>query len=214
MAQFFDEKGAGLLLEKELEYLGRLVQSPERPFVAILGGAKVSDKIGVIQNLMPKLDGLLIGGGMAYTFLKARGVSIGRSLVEEDRVELARELIDQARGAGIAILLPVDHVAAAGRDGEPATVAENIPPGLMGLDIGPKTIELFVREIRKAKMTLWNGPVGLFEEEKVSAGTKTLARSLADSGTGSVGAGGDTGAALMSTRAADHASPLSPSRGV
>ena len=213
MARFFQEKGAGLLMEKELEYLGRLLENPERPFVAILGGAKVSDKIGVIRNLMPKLDGLLIGGGMAYTFLKARGVAIGRSLVEEDRVELARELDALARSARIALVLPVDHVAATGPGGDPVTVAENIPPDLMGLDIGPKTIDLFVREIRKAKMALWNGPVGLFEEEKFSAGTKALARALAGSGAVSVVAGGDTVAAVMDAGVAGRITHLSTGGG-
>ena len=196
MVKYVKEKGAGLLLKKELEYLGKLLGRPERPFVAILGGAKVSDKIGVITNLMPKIDSLLIGGGMAYTFLKAKGVSIGRSLVEADRVELARELETKAKTAGVALLLPVDHVAAEGRDNDPVAVGEAIPDHLMGLDIGPKTIELFSREIRKAKMVLWNGPLGLFEEEKFSAGTKAIAEAVANSGAVSIIAGGDTVAAV------------------
>jgi phosphoglycerate kinase len=197
MAAFVREKGAGLLLQKELDYLGKLLGSPERPFVAVLGGAKVSDKIGVIKNLMPKLDGLLIGGGMAYTFLKAKGVSIGRSLIEEAHVDLARGLIAQAAKSGIALLLPVDHVAAEGRDKNPVATGESIPENLMALDIGPKTRELFIREIRKAKMVLWNGPVGLFEEKNFSRGTVEIARALADSGAVVVVAGGDTVAAVM-----------------
>ena len=196
MVKFVPEKGAGLLLKKELDYLGRLLGHPERPFVAILGGAKVSDKIGVITNLMPKIDSLLIGGGMAYTFLQAKGVSIGRSLVEADRVELARELEAKAKAAGVTLVLPSDHVAAEGRDKEPVIVGENIPENLMGLDIGPTTIERFSREIKKSKMVLWNGPVGLFEEEKFSAGTKAIAHAVADSGAVSVVAGGDTVAAV------------------
>jgi phosphoglycerate kinase len=213
MAKFFTEKGAGLLLKKELDYLGRLLGKPERPFAAILGGAKVSDKIGVINNLMPKIDSLLIGGGMAYTFLKAKGVSIGRSLVEEDRVELARDLIAKAKQSNIALLLPVDHVAAEGRDKDPVTVGENIPANLMGLDIGPKTIELFSREIKKAKMILWNGPVGLFEQEKFSAGTKAVARAAADSGAVTVVAGGDTVAAVEQAGVGERITHLSTGGG-
>jgi phosphoglycerate kinase len=197
MAEFVREKGAGLLLQKELDYLGKLLGSPEKPFIAILGGAKVSDKIGVIKNLMPKLDGLLIGGGMAYTFLKARGIAVGRSLVEEAHVQLARELIAQAAKSGTALLLPVDHVAAEGRDKNPIATGESIPENLMGLDIGPKTRALFIRELRKAKMVLWNGPVGLFEEKNFSGGTIDVARALADSGAVVVVAGGDTVAAVM-----------------
>ncbi|HKA31577.1 MAG TPA: phosphoglycerate kinase [Candidatus Binatia bacterium] len=213
MAKFFTEKGAGLLLKKELDYLGRLLGKPERPFAAILGGAKVSDKIGVINNLMPKIDSLLIGGGMAYTFLKAKGVSIGRSLVEEDRVELARDLIGKAKQANIALLLPVDHVAAEGRDKDAVTVGENIPPNLMGLDIGPKTIQLFSGAIKKAKMILWNGPVGLFEEEKFSAGTKAVARAAADSGAVTVVAGGDTVAAVEQAGVGERITHLSTGGG-
>jgi phosphoglycerate kinase len=196
MVKFVPEKGAGLLLKKELDYLGKLLGHPEHPFTAILGGAKVSDKIGVITNLMPKIDSLLIGGGMAYTFLKAQGFSIGRSLLEADRVELARELEAKAKAAGVALVLPTDHVAAEGRDKAPVTVGENIPEKLIGLDIGPKTIERFAREIKKSKMVLWNGPVGLFEEEKFRAGTEAIANAVANSGAVSVVAGGDTVAAV------------------
>jgi phosphoglycerate kinase len=214
MAQFFfREKGAGLLLQKELEYLGKLLGNPERPFVAILGGAKVSDKIGVIDNLMPKIDSLLIGGAMAYTFLKAKGVSIGRSRVEEDRIELARELIAKAAGSGTALLLPIDHIAAEGRDKNPVTVGENIPQNLIGLDIGPKTQELFIQAIRQAKMALWNGPVGLFEEKNFSAGTVHVARALADSGAVVVVAGGDTVAAVMAAGVEDRMTHLSTGGG-
>ena len=213
MAQYAREKCAGLLLQKELDYLGRLLGAPERPFVAILGGAKVSDKIGVIKNLMPKLDGLLIGGGMAYTFLKAKGVSIGRSLVEETHVGLARELIAQAANAKMTLLLPVDHVAAEGRDKNPIATGESIPDNLMGLDIGPKTRELFIRELQKAKIVLWNGPVGLFEEKNFSAGTIDIARALADSGAVVVVAGGDTVAAVMEAGVADRMTHLSTGGG-
>lgn len=213
MARYAREKCAGLLLQKELDYLGRLLGAPERPFVAILGGAKVSDKIGVIKNLLPKLDGLLIGGGMAYTFLKAKGISIGRSLVEETHVGLARELIAQAANAKITLLLPIDHVAAEGRDKNPVATGESIPDNLMGLDIGPKTRELFIRELRKAKIVLWNGPVGLFEEQNFSAGTIDIARALADSGAVVVVAGGDTVAAVMEAGVADRMTHLSTGGG-
>lgn len=213
MARYAREKCAGLLLQKELDYLGRLLGAPERPFVAILGGAKVSDKIGVIKNLLPKLDGLLIGGGMAYTFLKAKGISIGRSLVEETHVGLARELIAQAANAKITLLLPIDHVAAEGRDKNPVAAGESIPDNLMGLDIGPKTRELFIRELRKAKIVLWNGPVGLFEEQNFSAGTIDIARALADSGAVVVVAGGDTVAAVMEAGVADRMTHLSTGGG-
>ena len=213
MARYAREKCAGLLLQKELDYLGRLLGAPERPFVAILGGAKVSDKIGVIKNLMPKLDGLLVGGGMAYTFLKAKGISIGRSLVEETHVGLARELIAQAANAKITLLLPVDHVAAEGRDKNPVATGESIPENLMGLDIGPKTRELFIRKLRKAKIVLWNGPVGLFEEKNFSAGTIDIARALADSGAVVVVAGGDTVAAVMEAGVADRMTHLSTGGG-
>jgi phosphoglycerate kinase len=213
MAQYAREKCAGLLLQKELDYLGRLLGAPERPFVAILGGAKVSDKIGVIKNLMPKLDGLLVGGGMAYTFLKAKGISIGRSLVEETHVGLARELIAQAANAKMTLLLPVDHVAAEGRDKNPVAAGASIPENLMGLDIGPKTRALFIRELRKAKIVLWNGPVGLFEEKNFSAGTFDIARALADSGAVVVVAGGDTVAAVMEAGVADRMTHLSTGGG-
>ena len=213
MARYAREKCAGLLLQKELDYLSRLLGAPERPFVAILGGAKVSDKIGVIKNLLPKLDGLLIGGAMAYTFLKAKGISIGRSLVEETHVGLARELIAQAANAEITLLLPVDHVAAEGRDKNPVAVGESIPENLMGLDIGPKTRELFISELQKAKIVLWNGPVGLFEEKNFSAGTIDIARALADSGAVVVVAGGDTVAAVMEAGVADRMTHLSTGGG-
>jgi len=213
MAEFAREKGAGLLLQKELDYLGKLLGSPERPFIAVLGGAKVSDKIGVIKNLMPKLDGLLIGGGMAYTFLKAKGVAVGRSLVEEGHVDLARELIAEAAKSGVALLLPLDHVAAEGRDKIPVATGESIPENLMGLDIGPKTRELFIRELRKAKMVLWNGPVGLFEEKNFSGGTIDVARALADSGAVVVVAGGDTVAAVMEAGVENRITHLSTGGG-
>ena len=213
MAKFFREKGAGLLLQKELECLGRILSSPERPFVALLGGAKVSDKLGMLKNLMPKVDSLLIGGAMAYTFLKAKGISVGRSMVEEAHTDLARELIAQAEALGINLALPVDHVAAEGRKGEPITTDASIPANLMGLDIGPKTRAQFIEEIRKARVALWNGPVGLFEEEKFSGGTRSMARALADSRAASIVAGGDTVAAVMQAGVQDRITHLSTGGG-
>jgi phosphoglycerate kinase len=213
MATFFREKGAGMLLQKELDYLGRILSNPERPFAALLGGAKVSDKIGVLKNLMPKVDCLLIGGGMAYTFLKAKGISIGKSLIEEGRTELARELIAQAGSLGIPLLLPVDHIAAEENKREPIATEINIPSNLAGLDIGPKTRGQFIEEIRKAKMVLWNGPVGLFEEERFGAGTRSIAQALADCDAISIVAGGDTVAAVMQAGVAKRITHLSTGGG-
>ncbi len=213
MAKFFREKGAGILLYKELDYLGRILSSPERPFVAILGGVKVSDKIGVLKNLIPKMDRLLIGGGMAYTFLKAKGVEVGRSMIEEERVALARDLINQAESLGIPLFLPIDHIAAEETKKNPITVDGGIPPNLLGLDIGPKTISRFIQEIRKARMILWNGPVGLFEEEKFSQGTRSVARALAEHDAISVVAGGDTVAAVMQAGVENKISHLSTGGG-
>ena len=213
MAKFFQQRGAGLLLQKELECLGRILSNPERPFVALLGGAKVLDKIGLLKNLIPKLDSLLIGGAMAYTFLKAKGVSVGRSPVEEVHTDLARELIAQAEALRINLLLPIDHIAAEGRTGDPITTDADIPANLMGLDIGPKTQGRFSEEIRKAGMALWNGPVGLFEEEKFSGGTRAMARALADSRAASIVAGGDTVAAVMQAGVQERITHLSTGGG-
>lgn len=213
MARFFRERGAGMLLQKELDYLGRVISNPERPFVTLLGGAKVSDKIGVIKNLMPKVDCLLIGGGMAYTFLKAKGVPIGKSLVEEERIVLARELISQAEGLGIPLLLPVDHIAAEERKKNSITTEPGVPPNHLGFDIGPKTIKQFQQEIRKAKMVLWNGPVGLFEEEKFNHGTRSMAQALAKQNAISIVAGGDTVAAVMQAGVEDRITHLSTGGG-
>jgi phosphoglycerate kinase len=215
MVRFFSAKAAGLLLQKEIDYLGQLLTSPKRPFVAVIGGAKVSDKIGVLKNLIPKLDSLLIGGGMAYTFLKARGVATGKSLLEEDRVALARELMAQAENRQVKLLLPADHVIAPSPkdQAEPRTVEGDIPADQMGLDIGPKTVAAFSQELGRAKMVLWNGPVGLFEEEKFSRGTVAVARSLAASQATSVIAGGDTVAAARQAGVQDKMTHLSTGGG-
>ena len=167
------QAAAGLLMDKELEYLTKAVKNPERPCVAILGGAKVSDKIEVIQNLMKVVDKLMIGGAMAYTFLRARGEGTGKSLVEEDKIDLARELMAEA---GDKLMLPVDHVVAAElKAGVDTKVVERIPDGMMGLDIGPKTMEAYTSVISGAKTVIWNGPMGVFEMPPFDRGTEALA---------------------------------------
>jgi phosphoglycerate kinase len=213
MAKFFRQRGAGMLLQKELDYLGRILSDPERPFVALLGGAKVSDKIGVLRNLMPRVNALLIGGGMAYTFLKAKGMAVGKSLVEQERIALAKELITQAEHLRIPVFLPIDHVVAEADKNNPITTEGSIPPNHIGLDIGPKTLVQFSQQIRAARMVLWNGPVGVFEEEPFGVGTRSLAQILAECGAVSVVAGGDTVAAVMVAGVAEKISHLSTGGG-
>ncbi len=187
---------AGFLLEKEIKFLGNAVANPVHPFVTILGGAKVSDKIGVITNLIPKADHIIIGGGMAYTFLKAQGHSIGKSLVEDDKVEFAKELLEKA---GDKLVLPIDHVAATefNNDAASEVVGQDIPDNEMGLDIGPKTIELFKKTLEGAKTVVWNGPMGVFEMPNFAKGTLEVGRALADlpDATTIVGGGDSTAAA-------------------
>jgi phosphoglycerate kinase len=215
MAAFFKDKAAGLLMHKELDYLSRVLTQPDQPFVMILGGAKVSDKIGVIRNLLPKVSSLLIGGGMAYTFLKSKGVQIGKSLVEEDKLPLATELMQQAAAQHVTMLLPVDHVTGDADKKNPLVSGEAIAAGRLGLDIGPRTVQLFSDEIRKARMVLWNGPVGLFEVPPYDNGTRALAQNLAEIGPSCVSiiAGGDTVAAVSAAGAGDALSHLSTGGG-
>jgi phosphoglycerate kinase len=215
MAAFFKEKAAGLLLQKELDYLSRVLFKPESPFVTILGGAKVSDKIGVIRNLLPKVNTLLIGGGMAYTFLKAKGVEIGRSLIESDKIVLAEALMKEAAERNVSLLLPVDHITGDTDKKNPVVGTTQIPPDRIGLDIGPQTAARFIDEIRKAKMVLWNGPVGLFEIEPYSQGSRALALALAEnySRLVSIIAGGDTVAAVAAAGVADKITHLSTGGG-
>jgi phosphoglycerate kinase len=218
MTKFMQKSAAGLLMEKELEYLGRALHNPERPFVAILGGAKVSDKIPVIQNLIGKVDVLIIGGGMAYTFLKAQGHGIGKSLVEEDKVQLAKELLQQAKSRNIKFLLPIDHVAAAKPEVNAVVKnigeGEEIPDNLMGLDIGPKTIDLFSEEISKARTIVWNGPMGVFEVSPFSRGTFKVAEAVAENaGATSIVGGGDSVSALKKAGVADKISHISTGGG-
>jgi phosphoglycerate kinase len=200
MAAFVKEKCAGFLMRKEIEKLGKVVKSPDKPFVVILGGAKVSDKIKVIENLLPKCDAMLIGGAMAYTFLKAEGAQVGKSRVEEEKVPLATRLLDVARQQGVELVLPVDHVVGSSPDekSEALDVPDrNIPADKMGLDIGSKTRALFTQHIRNAKTVLWNGPMGLFEVAKFSEGTKSVAAAMAlNTGALTVVGGGDSAAAV------------------
>lgn len=216
MAKFFKtNKGAGLLLKKELDYLSRVLLDPDKPFVTILGGAKVSDKIGVIRNLLTRVNTLLIGGGMAYTFLRAQGVEIGKSLVESDKITLAQQLMNEARNNGVTLLLPVDHVTGDAEKKNPQVEEIAVAAERMGLDIGPKTVAQFSDEIRKAKMVLWNGPVGLFEVESYSQGSRALANVLADNSSHlvSIIAGGDTVAAVTAAGVQDRITHLSTGGG-
>ena len=200
MAAFVKERGCGFLIQKELDNLGRLLKSPARPFVAVLGGAKVSDKIKVIENLLPKVNVLLIGGAMAYTFLKAMGTPVGKSRVEEDKVPLASKLLETARRLGVNLVLPIDHVCGTSPDekSEAKTVNDQaIPAELMGLDIGPKTRDQYRQHILDAGTVLWNGPMGLFEVEKFSAGTREVAAAMAaNTAAETVVGGGDSAAAV------------------
>jgi len=208
---------AGLLMEKELEYLGRVLASPDRPLVAILGGAKVSDKLEVIQNFLSRVDRLIIGGAMAYTFLKSRGLPVGRSLVEDDKIDVARDIEVKAKARGLQLGLPVDHVVAAKIEaGAPSETLDVNDPKIgdrMGLDIGPKTIDLYTNLIRDAKTVVWNGPMGVFEVPDFAAGTKAVAEAVASvSGTTIVG-GGDSIAAVNQAGVADRITHISTGGG-
>ena len=218
ITKFAQKSAAGLLMEKELEYLGKALQHPERPFVAILGGAKVGDKIGVIRNLMKKVDALLIGGGMAFTFLKAQGEQVGKSLVEEDKIELARELMKEAKDQKLRFLLPVDHVVASKVDVNARVQVVNsgqpIPPEMMGLDIGPTTIEAFSEEISRARTIVWNGPMGVFEVAPFAKGTFKIAHAVADNaGATSIVGGGDSVSAVQAAGVADKITHISTGGG-
>ena len=211
MIAYMKQAAAGLLMDKELEYLNKVTKNPARPCVAILGGAKVSDKIEVIQNLMKVVDKLLIGGAMAYTFLRARGESTGKSLVEEDKIELAKGLM---AGAGGKLMLPVDHVVAAEfKAGAEHQTVDHIPDGMMALDIGPKTEEAYLHVIASAKTIIWNGPMGVFEMPPFDHGTVALAKAVAGSGAISVVGGGDSEKAIKSAGVASQISHVSTGGG-
>lgn len=189
----------GFLVQKEVDIMGKALDDPKRPFLAILGGAKVSDKIGVIDNLLDKVDSIIIGGGMIYTFLKAKGLEVGTSLLEEEKIELAGSLLKKAKEKGVNLILPVDIVVAKEfkNDTEFKTVdIDEIPSDMMGLDIGEKSIALFTKEIKKAKTIIWNGPLGVFEMENFNKGTYSIAKALADSEAITIIGGGDSASAV------------------
>ena len=218
ITKFVQKSAAGLLMEKELQYLGKALEHPERPFVAILGGAKVSDKIGVIKNLLNKVDVLIIGGGMAYTFLKAEGQQVGKSLVEEDKIQLAKELLQQAKTHKLKFLLPTDHVIADRVEANALTkvvsAGQAIPPNMIALDIGPQTMETFAEEVSKARTIVWNGPMGVFEMPPFAKGTFKIAHAVAENpGATSIIGGGDSVAAVKSAGVADKITHISTGGG-
>ena len=207
---------SGLLVAKELEIMGKALDDPKRPFVAVLGGAKVSDKINVINNLLEKADTIIIGGGMAYTFSKAQGGEIGNSLLEADKLDYALEMIQKAKDKGVKLLLPVDNVCAKefAADAEPETYeAGKIPADRMGLDIGPKTVELFCGAVKDAGTIVWNGPMGVFEFPAFAVGTKAMAKALAESGAVTIIGGGDSAAAAEQLGFADRITHISTGGG-
>ncbi len=199
ITHYVADRAAGFLMKKEIDALSLVLESPEKPFVAIVGGAKVSDKIALLSNLLPRTDSVLVGGAMAYTFLRAKGVPVGTSRVEEDRLDMAAAVLAEAEAAGVRVELPVDHVVAASFDENAAaetTEGEEIPDGRMGLDIGPETRALYAKRIASARSLLWNGPMGVFEWEAFRAGTMAVADAVADAEARAVVGGGDSVAAL------------------
>ncbi|MBO7389564.1 MAG: phosphoglycerate kinase [Oscillospiraceae bacterium] len=206
---------AGLLVEKEISIMGKALDDPKRPFVAVLGGAKVSDKINVINNLLEKADTVIIGGGMAYTFKKAQGYSIGKSLLEADKLDYAKEMLAKAEAKGVNFLLPDDNFCASefSADAEPVLVEGDIPDDLMGMDIGPKTVEKFAAAVKGAGTIVWNGPMGVFEFDKFANGTKAMAQALADSGAVTIVGGGDSAAAVEKLGYADRITHISTGGG-
>jgi phosphoglycerate kinase len=218
ITKFVQKSAAGLLMQKELEYLGKAMEHPEKPFVAILGGAKVSDKIAVIESLLRKVDTLIVGGAMAYTFLKAQGVKVGKSRVEEDKLDLARQILADAKAKGVKFLLPVDHIVAdkleAGAKPQTIAAGQSIPENLMGLDIGPESAELFSEAISTAATIVWNGPMGVFEIPTFAKGTFKVAQAVADNaGATSIVGGGDSVAAVKAAGVADKISHISTGGG-
>ncbi|AKA70952.1 phosphoglycerate kinase [Clostridium scatologenes] len=216
VTQFVDTAVCGYLIQKELKFLGEAVNTPERPFVAILGGAKVSDKINVINNLLEKVNTLIIGGGMAYTFLKAQGYTIGTSLLEADKVDYAKEMMEKAETKGVKLLLPIDNVVGEkfAADTAPVTTEDaNIPEGYMGLDIGPKTSKIYADAIKDAKTVVWNGPMGVFEFENFAKGTIAVAKAMADADATTVIGGGDSAAAVNTLGFGDKMTHISTGGG-
>src|SRR3984957_11674 len=218
ITKFVGQSATGLLMEKELSYLGKAISNPDRPFVAILGGAKVSDKIEIVQNLMKLADSMLIGGPMAYTFLKSQGLPIGKSLVENDKLDLARDLLNDAKKKNFRFVLPVDHVLPESLDSLATRVTDiaHTPDGGMGLDIGPATVSLFQKEISTARTILWNGPVGMFEKPVFAQGTLAIARTVAAAsaaGATSIVGGGDSVAAVEQSGVASQITHISTGGG-
>jgi len=210
VTKYFKQSACGFLIEKEIKYLGKVLTNPDKPFIAIMGGSKVSDKILILEQLTKKVDAIIVGGGMAYTLLKAQGKAVGNSKVEADKLDLARKILASAR-----IILPVDHVAADKFDAAAKTqVVADVPDGWMGLDIGPNTVELFRRELAHAKTVLWNGPLGVFEMDPFALGTKSIAKFLSQQqGCTTIVGGGDTAAAVEKFGVADKMSHVSTGGG-
>jgi phosphoglycerate kinase len=219
VTKYFDQCAAGYLMQKELQYLGMALADPQRPFVAVLGGAKISGKIDVITNLMDKVDALLIGGGMAFTFYKAMGKEIGKSLLESDKIDLAKEILKKAQDKKVNFLLPEDLVVAPeAKEDAPTQVVEKdaIPSDMQGLDIGPKTLERFSSQLEKAKTVVWNGPMGVFEVTKFAQGTIKIAEKLAritEKGATTIVGGGDTASAVVKAGLKDKLSHISTGGG-
>ena len=216
VTKFIPQAAAGFLMEKEIEYLSKAVQSPEHPFVVILGGAKVSDKIGVLTNMLERADAILIGGGMAYTFLKAQGYNVGKSIVEEDKLDLARQIMDEAKEKGVEFKLPVTTVIAdrfAPDANSKVVKSTEIPDGWLGVDIGPETVEEFSKVIGRAKMIVWNGPLGVYEFDKFAKGTVAVAKMLAESDAITIIGGGDCVAAVQKAGVADKMTHISTGGG-
>jgi len=216
ITKFFKQNVAGFLMEKELKYMGQALANPERPFIAILGGAKVSDKVNVIANLLTKVDALLIGGAMAYTFYRAMGLGVGKSLVEEDKKDLAADLLKQAQARGVKLLLPVDNIVADAFSASANTKIvprEGIPSDWESLDIGPETAKLFAAEIRKAKTVIWNGPMGCFEMAPFAGGTLAVAKAIAETRCVSIIGGGDSVSAINQSGLAEKMTHISTGGG-
>lgn len=216
VAEFVKESVSGFLIKKELDVMGKALTNPDRPFVAVLGGAKVGDKIGVIRNLLEKADVVIVGGGMAYTFQKAKGYEVGTSLCEDGCIELAKELMQQAKEKNVQLLLPVDNVVAAEFSNDAARKvvdSDKIPADMMGMDIGPKTVELFCNAIKTAKTVVWNGPMGVFEMSNFANGTKQVAKAIAETDCVSIIGGGDSAAAIKQLGFADKVTHVSTGGG-
>jgi phosphoglycerate kinase len=218
ITHFVPKSAAGLLMEKELNYLSKALQEPSRPFVAIIGGAKVSDKIDVIRNLLTKVDALLIGGAMAYTFLKSQGAKVGKSLVEDDKLDLAKQLVLEAKAKNVRLLLPIDHVVAEKIDAHAKTqvlkTSDPVPDDMMGLDIGPMTVAAFGDEIDPASTIVWNGPMGVFEIDQFAKGTLQVAQAVAENSSAtSIVGGGDSVAAIQKSGLADKITHISTGGG-